>query len=121
LISLRVFQVAGHGGARAGAGRKPKANKHAGAVTRAEKKIRDGLPDLVALAFVRARGVVVKDVTEKGEVEYYETPPDLKAIVYLMDRIMGKPTERKEVSGPGGDAIPFTVEQALAKVYGGDS
>jgi hypothetical protein len=39
--------MATNGGARPGAGRKPKADKYAGAINRAEKKIADKLPQLV--------------------------------------------------------------------------
>lgn len=101
--------MAGKGGKRPGAGRKPKRDKHATAIDSAERLIRDRLPELVDLAFTRARGVMVKDVTLDGTVEYYETPPDLKAITYLMDRVMGKPTERQVVTGPNGGPVQVNV------------
>jgi hypothetical protein len=88
--------VAGHGGKRNGSGRKPNADKYIGPISRAEQRICENLDDLIDLAFVRARGYMAKDVGPDGEVEYYETPPDLKAIIYLVDRVMGKPTERHE-------------------------
>ena len=44
---------------------------------------------------------------------------DLKANAYLLDRLLGKPTERKELSGQLGIDAPLSeaFELALAKVY----
>jgi hypothetical protein len=47
-----------------------------------------------------ATGVLVQDTDREGEEFIYQKPPDYKAIAYLVDRIMGKPTERKEHSFP---------------------
>lgn len=44
--------------------------------------------------------------------------PDRAANQYLIDRIAGKPTERREVTGPEGAAIPISIEAAIAKIYG---
>lgn len=90
-----------HGGARTGAGRKPKAEKFGISIDEAERKIADGLPELVDLQFKRARGVLALDLD--GEV--YQQPPDRQAIEYLINRIMGKPVERTEQAHEGGLTI----------------
>jgi len=43
--------------------------------------------------------------------------PNLQASVYAMNRIMGTPTERQELSGPDGAAIPVTIESAIDRIY----
>lgn len=75
-----------------GRGRPPKAERFARPIATAEKWIADRLPELVELKMELARGVKVQDAD--GNV--YQRPPDGKAIEYLIDRIMGKPTERRE-------------------------
>lgn len=87
------------GGVRPGAGRKPRAEKYARPIASAEKRIADRLPDLVDKLFELAEGVEVQD---KGKV--YCTPPDFRAASYLVDRILGKPTQAVDaaVSGPNG-------------------
>lgn len=45
---------------------------------------------------------------------------DLNAIKEVLNRVWGKPIERKEVSGPDGSAIPLTFIQTLNDAYGGD-
>lgn len=47
--------------------------------------------------------------------------PDRMANIYLIDRLLGKPTERKEVSGPDGGSIPMEFQKAIADVYGEES
>lgn len=96
----------GWGGARAGAGRKRKSEKYAAEIEAAEKKVKDRLPDLIDNLFLLAQGgypinrvkrgllegkmVVVEEVTETA-------PPDRKANEYLVDRIMGRPTQEVEM------------------------
>lgn len=88
-----------NGGARPGAGRKRKHDKHGTAIQQAERRIADRLPELVDRMFELASGVLVEEVSIDGR-SIYQRPPDYKAISYLLDRIMGKPTERKEHSFP---------------------
>lgn len=100
-----------HGGARPGAGRKPKDEKFKQPIAKAEKKIADKLPWLIDQMMELAEGVVVQEFDREGIPRVYQRPPDFKAIAYLVDRIMGKPTERKEITG--ADGAP------LFKVYAG--
>lgn len=86
------------GGARPGAGRKPKIEKFATQINKAEKRIADRLPLLIDKLFELAEGVLVEDmdwITMKRSV--YQKPPDRQAAEYLINRVMGKPTERQEV------------------------
>jgi len=85
-----------NGGARPGAGRKKTSDRNAGAVVKAEKKIRDRLPEVIDALFELAIGVTVEEVDGEGARTVYTKAPDAKAAIYLTDRIMGKPTERTE-------------------------
>lgn len=90
----------GHGGARSGSGRKRKHDKHGTAIERAERQIRDRLPELIAHMFELASGVLVEETSVTGAPAVYQKPPDYRAAAYLIDRIMGKPTERRELTFP---------------------
>ena len=89
--------MAENGGARPGAGRKPKDEKFKLPIAKAEKKIADKLPWLIDQALELAEGVVVQEVCKDG-LRIYQRPPDMNAIKYLVDRIMGKATERRELT-----------------------
>ena len=97
------------GGARPGAGRKAKRDKYGTAIQRAEKQIVDKLPQLIDNMMALADGVLVEETTLTGGRVVYQRPPDRQANEYLINRIMGKPTERQEVSGPEGEALRITI------------
>lgn len=108
-----------NGGARPGAGRKRKAEKFETQIQKAEGMIVDKLPWLVDKAMQLAGGVTVEKPTLVGGTVIYKEAPDLGAIKYLIDRVMGKPTEHKEITGKdGGDLIIRTATAALDKAYG---
>ena len=98
--------MAGTGGARPGAGRKKKTAKFETQIQKAESMIADRLPWLVEKAMELAEGVAVEKYNSAGVPMVYQLPPDMQAIKYLVDRIMGKPVDRKEVSGPDGGPVP---------------
>lgn len=104
-----------HGGARPGAGRKAKRDKFGTAIQKAERRIADKLPQLIDKMMELADGVLVEERTLTGHV-IYQRPPDYKALSYLIDRIMGKPTERKEITGADGGPVDvqFYSYDALA-------
>lgn len=103
--------MAGNGGARPGAGRKKKADKFETAINAAEQRIRDRLPELIDNMFILAGGVVVQEVDEKDDIVHvFSKPPDRQANEYLINRILGKPTERQEVGGLNGAAIRVQVD-----------
>lgn len=107
-----ISQPKKNGGARPGAGRKPRDEKFKVPIAKAEKKIADKLPTLIDKALELAEGVLVEDfniVTMQTTV--YQKPPDLGAIKYLVDRIMGKPTERKEVTSLDKPLGEMTVDE----------
>jgi hypothetical protein len=105
----------GHGGYRPGSGRKPKpttkvvADYHQAA----RDKIGPRLCDIIDQLFVLAMGVT------DGEGRYL-VPPDRQANIYLLDRILGRPTERSELTGSDGGKLAIEFEHALASVYGPD-
>ena len=139
-----------NGGARKGAGRKPKAVRFATQINRAEKRIADRLPRLVDNLFELAdggylrekkvykpAGLIYLDLPERNrdgtlrmdtnghpimvkQLAFPDFDPEQEICVersteiadrdrdankYLMDRIIGKPTQQTEVSGPDGGPI----------------
>lgn len=129
---------AGNGGARPGAGRKRKDEKHETAIAQAEGRIVDRLPHIIDNMFHLAMGGY-----ERVEEQYapagslyvgygeHQTPmypdkpddelvlikrvvsfadKDRAANVYLIDRIMGKPTQQTELSGSLSLVKGYSVE-----------
>lgn len=114
-------------------GRPRKSDKYAAPVSKAEKKIADRLPELIDNMLRLASGGyerVEETWAPAGSLYvgsgkdampmYPDLPPDQLVLVkrtvsiadkdraanqYLIDRIMGKPTERQEVTGPEGGAV----------------
>ena len=128
-----------------GPGRPCKADQNAGAVTRAEKQIRDRLPELIDNMLVLASGGYERIEEQwapagslyvgSGEFlrrMYPQLDPDELVLIkrtrsiadrdraaneYLINRIAGKPTERQELTGPDGAAIAFEFTKALNTAY----
>lgn len=93
--------MAGPGGARPGAGRKRKSDKFAGQIAKAEKRIADRLPDYIDNLQLLADGVLVEEFDiVSGKPRVFKRAPDRQANEYLINRIMGKPTDRKEHTFP---------------------
>lgn len=111
--------MAGQGGARPGAGRKRKADKFAGQIAKAEKHIADRLLLYLDNMEALAAGIWVEEKDKDGERRIYLRAPDRQANEYLMNRIMGKPTDRKELSGPDGSPITFNWNATVAEIANG--
>lgn len=122
-----------HGGHRAGAGRKPAdfAKLRAEIIAETDSEICRNLPQLIKNMLYLANGgyerVEEKHTDAEGvgimtltERKISTAEPDRAANQYLIDRALGKPKQAVEMAGPDGGAIPFSVEQAIAKVYGED-
>jgi hypothetical protein len=109
------------GGARPGAGRKPKEQKFESAITVAERRIADRLPQLLENLFVLADGVTVQEVDSAGGLRVYTRPPDRKANEYLIDRILGRPTAKVEADiDTPEDGVLSRFLESVAKVYESD-
>lgn len=145
----------GHGGARSGAGRKPKLQKFEAQIDAAERRIADQLPQLLDNLQVLANGgfdqvsetwepagliqISKEVVTGEGTVSVRElafphldpeqlvcvrrtrsiAAPDRAANIYLVDRILGKPTARVEADvDPDGtlEATAEAMQQAAAEL-----
>lgn len=134
------------GGARAGAGRKPKGETFARPIARAEKRVADKLPDLIDNLFRLADGgfelgadtlepagsitvgsgkdqsLAFPDMDPATLVVVSQTrsiaAPDRAANIYLVDRILGKPTERQEVTGKDGAGLgdSLTEDERTARI-----
>ena len=108
----------GHGGARSNAGRRASEVRKLleKPIQVAEKRIADRLPSLIDNLLILANGVLVEDVNiVTGEVGVYKKPPDRQANEYLINRVMGKPTDKTEaeVNLKGGVTI-FLPERSKA-------
>lgn len=129
---------AGNGGARPGSGRKRKDVKHETAIAQAENRIVDRLPSLVDNMFHLAMGGYERVEeqfapagslfigTGKDAVAMYPDKPDDELVlvkrvvsfadkdraanIYLIDRIMGKPTQQTELSGSLSLVKGYSVE-----------
>jgi hypothetical protein len=107
-----------NGGARPGAGRKPKDEKFKQPIAKAEKRIADRLPSLIENLFALADGVMVQEELVPGAPIVYKRAPDRQANEYLINRIMGKPTDRKEHAFPDKPLSEMTEEELRAIAEG---
>lgn len=79
-------------------------------ITKADRRIAKNLVRYIENLERLADGVLVEDVNiVTGDVGVYQKPPDRQANEYLINRIMGKPTERTELTGEGGGEILIRV------------
>lgn len=90
-------------------GRPRKAEKYGGHIARAEDLIADRLPQLVENLLKLAAGVLVQETGKDGGTEIFTKPPDRAANEYLINRILGRPTDQVEVSGPDGEPLTERV------------
>ena len=99
----------GHGGPRPHAGRKRSSVRELldAAAVAAERQITDHMPRLIQNMLVLANGVSVEKTDSEGETYVYTQPPDRAANEYLINRVMGKPTDKTEaeVNLSGGVTI----------------
>jgi hypothetical protein len=103
-----------HGGARPGAGRKKKADKFSTEIQAAERQIADKLPALIGNLIRLADGVPVRDFDPDGGAIVFERPPDRQANQYLIDRVLGRPTQAVEMGGEDGGPLTIRIEYADA-------
>jgi len=134
---MAKFKVGNPGGP----GRKPKADKFARPIARAEKQIADRLPELIDNMLMLACGGYERIEEEwqpagslyigsgKDSVKMYPDLPDGELVLvkrkrsiadrdraaneYLINRILGKPTERQEFSGPEGAPIEVSDARSI--------
>ncbi len=102
------------------AGRPAKADKFAGQIAKAEGRIAKNLVRYIENMEALADGVFQEEMTIEGTRIVYQRPPDRQANEYLINRIMGKPTERKEITGEDGAALFPDFERTLQKTYAPD-
>lgn len=138
--------MAGKGGARPGAGRKPKAQKYERPINRAEKQIVDKLPQIVEQQLCLALGgieTVRREYVPAGTVTigngdnfclaFPDVPadelvlikeirevsgPDRGAGQYLINRILGTPTVHVEDNTEQERRTPPDLLAMIEKVYG---
>lgn len=104
--------VNGHGGARDGAGRPPKAVHYSRQIAASEKKIAANLNKITEAMIQLAVGVWVEETDKKtGEPRIYQRAPNFKAGMDLMNRIMGRP--REEAEEPEAEPEPPSHDFAL--------
>lgn len=76
--------------------------RYAPSIRAAKDRIARRLPDLVDTMIEAAQGVrVIRYDKDGNEIGVYTQPPDIGAIKNLLDRVMGRPTETKEIEHTG--------------------
>lgn len=88
-----------HGGRRPGAGRKPKVELLAGPIERIKADIEELAPLVGPSLRELVEGIWVEETDRKGNHRVYQQPPNLGAIVEVINRTLGKVTEKHEVTG----------------------
>jgi hypothetical protein len=111
----------GHGGKRPGAGRPAKSEQHLTAIQDAEERISQRLPQLLGKLFELADGIEVQGFSLDGSPKVYTRAPCFKSLSYLVDRVMGRPAQPIEGSGPDKEPFRFVVEYVNAPAREGDS
>jgi hypothetical protein len=91
-------------------GRPSKTDLYGGHIRAAENLIADHLADFIHNLVRLANGVWVEEMTKEGVRLVYQQAPDRASNEYLLNRIMGKPTEIQEVSGPDGEPLGSVVK-----------
>lgn len=61
-----------------------------------QKKVGAKVKFLLDKAFELADGIYTIDERDPLKVRYYRKPPNLEAIIYLIDRLIGKPVAKSE-------------------------
>ena len=105
--------MSNRGGVRPGAGRKSRLEKYIGPISSAEQRIADRLPELIDNLLALAGGVWVEVEDKDGSRRIYAEPPDRAANEYLINRIVGKPTERVEHDGDDAKGSDTAVLMAV--------
>lgn len=84
----------------------PRRIKQAHAIERAELFLARKLPQHLQKLMELANGVVVLGKEDlEGDSTVYVTPPDRQALQFLIERGMGKATNKMEIAGEGGGPI----------------
>jgi hypothetical protein len=83
-----------------------------------EDQIVENLPELAEAALALALGLWVEERGRDGVRRVRRLPPDFRAIVYCMDRIMGRPGERIELEVPGAGATRMEFDSRAGRIYG---
>lgn len=106
------------GGATPGAGRKKR--QPGDDTVKALSRIKKLTPELVEALYGLAVGVWYLDDNLKGAERIYKTLPNYKALEYLLNHGIGKPSDRTEITGANGGAIQInenlTAEQVKEKL-----
>jgi hypothetical protein len=102
-----------HGGTRPGAGRKPNRVKFQTEIARADRRIAKNLVRYIENLEQLADGVTVQETDKDGRAIVYTRPPDRVANEYLINRIMGKPIEKKEITGEDGE--PLLIREVIVE------
>lgn len=103
-----------NGGTRPGSGRKPKAEVLRTYITAADRYVAERLLSLLDNLVELANGVTVQETDVRtGKTVVYRRPPDRQANEYLVNRVLGKPTERQEQEHSGGLSIHITYDDDI--------
>lgn len=85
----------GNGGKRAGAGRPRNEERFEPQIKKAHALIKKRWTEVVDALIDSAIGITFRETDEDtGGINIYTKAPDTKAAMYLLDRVMGKPTQQ---------------------------
>jgi hypothetical protein len=81
-------------------------------------RIADRLPELIDALFQVALGIWIEEVDKEGERRVYQCPPDFRAAMYLVNRVMGLPAKEDEAERYQAivDEVSRRVVEALSDV-----
>lgn len=92
-------------------GRPRREDLYKGHIRAAEDKVADRLGDLVDNLLQLASGYWTEEKLKDGTRRVYQEPPDRASNEYLINRIMGKPTEPVDVTSDGESVAPRFFER----------
>lgn len=111
----------GHGGARAGAGRKRAEVRVIldSAKDEADRLIAEHLPQAIRNIVTLANGVTVQVTNGDGTALVYTEKPDRAANEYIVNRAMGKPTEKTDADVKVSGSVTINAARDVLRVSGG--
>lgn len=97
------------GGARPGSGRKKKVVIAKPSIEALNAAFAASAPYVESAMLDLIRGVYREEQRPDGMIRVYQQPPDRAMIIEVANRFLGKVTEKRELSGPDGGAIPLII------------
>lgn len=85
-----------------------------------QRKIGKRVKWLLDKSFELADGIYTIDARDPDKVKYYKKAPDLDAIIYLIDRLIGKPTAKTENKNTEEKKGVVAIQNMIVQLAGGN-